>query len=295
MEGLLKRRDLPLPPERLNHVAQERDACATLLGFAGLDLEDGFLDDKEIDELPGRVTFLPGSQDGVPREDPMIEHDAGTFLGWTPATTDTFGVRAYSDGRGKTMHIMNVNRSKIEEALGPDLLYYHVQRKSFVFVQYKRMTQEGQYWRYRVNNGFREQLEKMRELDEACLKAGTDGRFRLLPTPSFVKICRLDNLDIDSASMVSGMCMPRAQVESHIAAQPGAVVFDYDVIKEYFTSTLFAELVAQGYLGSSGPASDHVKAEVERSLNRAGGLVLGALDDRAVTPQRGRRVRGKPD
>ena len=244
-----------------------------------MQLPDGLLEDGEIATIGQRTTFLPEEQDRSPLEDPMIEHDANTFLGWAPTTADKLGVRTYTDGTGKTLQVMNVNRWSIESALGPDLLYYHVQRRSFVLVQYKRMTREGSHWRYRVDDGFHKQLVAMRELDEKCLKAGSDQRFRLLATPSFVKVCRLDNLDIDSLSMVSGMCMPREQVEAHLARQDGASLFDYDNITDYMTSTLFAELVAHGYLGSSGKASDLVKHEISRCLNRTGSLVVGALSD----------------
>ncbi|MBF6352876.1 hypothetical protein IU448_28265 [Nocardia flavorosea] len=161
---------------------------------------------------------------------------------------------------------MNVNRTRIEENLGPDLLYYHVQRRCFVLVQYKRMEKENAVWRYRVDDHFRDQLSKMRDLDSACAKVADRSDFRLTAEPGFVKICKLESFDIDSLSVVSGMCMPRAQVELHIGKfkETGkSAVFSYETVKDYMTSTLFSQLVAYGYVGSSDVGTDIVSREIE--------------------------------
>lgn len=141
------------------------------------------------------------------------------------------------------------------------------------------MIREGSAWRYRVDDHFRSQLASMRALDERCREAGGDSRFRLLATPSFVKICRLENLDIESLSMVSGMCMPRDQVDAHLATRGVAQAFDYDSVLDYMASTLFATPVANGLLGTSGPASDVVTEEIDRALNRRGSVLVGAFSD----------------
>jgi hypothetical protein len=282
LDELFAVRNVDLPEERRVKFAQERDGVASLFnftGFPGLLPDDGLLSDSEAAELSSRDSFLPETQHGIPLEDPMVEHDANTFLGWSPSDSDKLGVRTYTDGAERKLHVMSVNRWAIETRLGPDLIYYHVQRRSFVLVQYKRMVREGSSWRYRVDDHFRNQLKVMRNLDDRCLQAGDDGRFRLLPTPSLVKICRLDNLDIDSLSMVSGMCMPREQVEAHLARPNSPQTFEYGIMRDYMTSTLFALLVANGYLGTSGASSDLVKQEIDIALNRRGSVLVGAFSD----------------
>lgn len=282
LDELFTVRQADLPPERRAKFAQERDGIASLFGFTGfpgLLPEGGLLSDSESAGLPNRDSFLPETQSGVPLEDPMVEHDANTFLGWAPADSDKLGVRAFTDGANRRLQVMSVNRWAIETRLGPDLIYYHVQRRSFVLVQYKRMIREGGKWRYRVDDHFRDQLNVMRDLDDRCRAAGGDGRFRLLPTPSFVKICRLDNLDIDSLSMVSGICMPREQVDGYLVRPDSPGVLDYDIVRDYMTSTLFAQLVANGYVGTSGASSDLVKQEIDSALNRRGAVVVGAFSN----------------
>ena len=282
LDELLAITTVDLPEERRVRFAQERDGIASLFsftGFPGLLPDDGLLNDSEVSELSDRDSFLPETQHGTPLEDPMVEHDANTFLGWSPSGSDKLGVRTYNDGAKRNLKVMSVNRWAIETRLGPDLIYYHVQRRSFVLVQYKRMVREGSTWRYRVNDHFRNQLKVMRDLDDQCRRAGDDGRFRLLSTPSFVKICRLDDLDIDSLSTVSGMCMPREQVEAHLSRPNAPQVFEYGIVRDYMTSTLFALLVANGYLGTSGASSNHVKQEIDNALNRRGSVLVGAFSD----------------
>jgi len=169
LDELFAVRSVDLPEDQRVRFAQERDGVASrfrFTGFPGLLPQDGLLSDSEVGGLPNRDSFLPETQHRMPLEDPMVEHDANTFLGWSPANSDKLGVRTYTDGAKRKLQIMSVNRWPIETRLGPDLIYYHVQRRSFVLVQYKRMIKERNAWRYRVDDHFRNQLCVMRQLDE---------------------------------------------------------------------------------------------------------------------------------
>lgn len=282
LDELLTGRRLDLPPEQEARFAQERDGIASLFsfaGFSGLMPENGLLNESEEASLPDRDSFLPETQGGLPREDPMIEHDANSFLGWSPMDSDTLALRSYTDGADRKLLVMNVNRWSIETRLGPDLIYYHVQRRSFVLVQYKRMVLKDDKWQCPIDSQFRKQLTTMKALDDECQAAGSGDGFRFLDTPSFVKICRLDNLDIDSRAMVSGMCMPREQVELHLAGPDALRTFSYDDVKDYMTSTLFAQLIASGYVGTSGASTELVKQEIDNALNGSGSVTVGAVSD----------------
>ncbi|MEU3455320.1 hypothetical protein ABZ671_17240 [Micromonospora sp. NPDC006766] len=164
-------RDIDLPVPRKVALAEERDSFASLCAFTGApDLlpADGFLTEEEIGSISDRDSLLPSMPGITPREDPMVEHDANTFLGWTRQESDRLAVRKFTDGKGRTLEIMNVNRWPIETRLGTDLIYYHKQRRSFVLVQYKRMVPDGSSWRCRVDDHFRQQLDVMRTLDNKC-------------------------------------------------------------------------------------------------------------------------------
>ncbi|WP_344129478.1 hypothetical protein [Luedemannella flava] len=115
--ALFNNRDIDLPTQRKAALAEERDTLATLCAFTGApDLlpANGFLAEDEIDSIADRESFLPSMPGLPPREDPMVEHDANTFLGWSRQESDRLAVRKFTDGNGRTLEIMNVNRWPIE-------------------------------------------------------------------------------------------------------------------------------------------------------------------------------------
>jgi hypothetical protein len=181
-----------VPAARLDALARERDALASAVAFTGypdLAPDDGFVLEREAD---GSVSLFPhASAASAAREDPMIEHDATAFLGWRLQNSDQLSVRTFTDGR-RTLLVANVNRWPIETVLGPDLIYYHRQRHSYVTVQYKRMTQQSGRWSYRPDEQLRKQLRDMAAVDQACAAVDDQARWRWVPTPSFHKICRLE-------------------------------------------------------------------------------------------------------
>ncbi|TCM41837.1 hypothetical protein EV648_111211 [Kribbella sp. VKM Ac-2568] len=278
---------------RLVSLAQQRDGVATLLDIAGFRPDQAIATDTSwLDD--NRHTFLPSTTTSAALEDPMVEHDRGTFAGWAPEKSDKLGVSSFTNGNGKNLHIMNVNRWSIETALGVDLIYYHVQRRSFALLQYKRMTAEGGEWIYRPDEHFARQQKRMRSVDQACA-AGDHDEFRLNYAPSFFKLCKLESLDVDSLSMIPGMYLTREQADNHLAG-PNArgprngLYFSYENVKSYLTGSLFTDLVAHGLIGTSGGSSRLLREAIAASLNQRGTAVVGILDD-----ERGRRPGWKED
>ncbi|MGK5673349.1 hypothetical protein ACSNOB_10985 [Micromonospora sp. URMC 106] len=290
-------RDIDLPAPRKTALAEERDSIASLCAFTDApDLlpADGFLTEDEIGSISNRDSFLPAGPGITPREDPMVEHDANAFLGWTRQESDRLAVRTFTDGNGRTLQIMNVNRWPTETRIGTDLIYYHQQRRSFVLVQYKRMVPDGSSWRCRVDDHFRQQPDVMRTLDKKCGQGEPGGDYRMVPTPSFVKICQLDTLDVNSTSMISGMCMPREQVEKHLERPDAPKYLDFHTVRDYLTSTLFAQLVALGCVGTSGSATTLVAREIELSLQRGKSVSVGLFTTNSGGVLRGACPAGGP-
>jgi hypothetical protein len=94
-------RDIDLPAPRKEAMAEQRDTLASLCAFTGapgLLPADGFLTEDEIGSVADRDSLLPAMPGIPPREDSMIEHDANTFLGWTPQPSDRLAVRIFNDG-----------------------------------------------------------------------------------------------------------------------------------------------------------------------------------------------------
>ncbi|ANS29903.1 hypothetical protein R1CP_26275 [Rhodococcus opacus] len=265
---------------RLALVAEQQEATTALLAFAQLDPEF-VLVPAERNPDKDRQTFLPAHK-VTPHEDALVEHDVGRFLGWRAESTDVVGIRAFTDGVGRTLQVMNANRTPAESAVGTDLIYYHEQRKSFVLVQYKRMKSETRSWIYRPDAQLHKQLDTMKSVDDCCSTEDSD-EFRLFQTPSFVKICKLESLNLESRSLVPGMYLAREQVEQHIRAGTkgpgGGTYFSFENAPNYLTNTLFTDLVAQGLIGSRGTDTDFIRDQIASSLEQTGSTVVGVLSD----------------
>jgi len=260
-------------------LAQQRDAVGSLFRFAGYD--PAILKDAKRPDS-GQEHYLPPRPARAIIEDRMLEYDASRFLGWSPQEEDALGVQRFSDGRGKTLEVWTVNRERIETDTGVDLIYYHVQRKSLVIVQYKRMAPERSGWGYRPDERLTRQLETMALLDQACREDSEE--YRLIAAPCFVKICKATEYVHDAGDLVAGMYFPRVQLERLLGAQSilgpgGGKRLTFENVPQYMTNTLFTQLVASGYIGSAGTSSDIVRDRVNGSLSAGASVVLGTLDD----------------
>lgn len=228
---------------------QVRDSLVSAMAFTG--------HAPELDE-----------DDVAPLEKDLIARDAREFLGWDAEETGTLGARRFSDGAGRVLKVMDVDRKAIEDTAGPDLIYYHVQRECFVLVQYKRMTKSGDKWVYRADKQLDKQLAAMTVIDQRCLKAEDPAGaapFRIVGTPSFVKICAQKTYAMESRSVAQGMCMPRRHVEWYLTR---GRTLSYEVVKDSLSSSAFAGLVALGLVGSSPAASDVIREELRATLGR---------------------------
>ncbi|MEV0789750.1 hypothetical protein [Kribbella sp. NPDC050459] len=276
-----------LPPERpdLRPLAEQRDAVATLLEIARFTPDAALSTDRSW--LTGnRRTFLPSTHGITPLEDTMIEHDRGRFLGWEPEETDEIGVRSFTNGAGKELRILNVNRWATETALGCDLIYYNVQHHSYALLQYKRMTSESGEMRYRPDAHFDQQIARMRALDSDCM-AQDGSQYRLSPTPSYLKICQLESMQLDKFSVVPGIYLAREQAEIHLndrdaRGDHGGRYFSFKNVQSYMTMSIFTDLLSLGLIGTSGASTEHIREIIDMSLTQRGAAVVGILNDRTM-------------
>ena len=103
--------------------------------------------DETSDDLLGLVP-RPGEQ-------AMIENDARSFSGWTSVSRNVH-INTFTDGN-RRMSITNVNAGRVEARVGVDLVYYHVNTKSFVLVQYKCLPDKDLL----VDQRLRNQLDRL--------------------------------------------------------------------------------------------------------------------------------------
>ncbi|WP_189822665.1 hypothetical protein [Streptomyces finlayi] len=224
-------------------------------------------------------------RDGPSHEDDMISHDAQRFRDWL-GPEDWLHRAAFTafSQDGQRLVIYNANRKAAEKTLGVDLIYFHEARDSFILVQYKRMTREGNSeWKYYPNGdeNLKGQLERMRAIDDECgrlLKDSDD--YRLNSKPSWLKLCHADSILMDAKTLTSGMYLAREYFDQLFtrANSAGQVrAFSRKTVERYLDNTEFTELVAGGWIGSSGYGSAGVKKQLEVSLDGGREIVFAEV------------------
>lgn len=202
---------------------------------------------------------------GLPIEEQHLAHDYSVFVDWVPHNHREAGWRSFTKG-GQRLWVYMSNRRALETQLGMDLIYYHQNHGNFVLLQYKRMLpdhREG--WSYRPNEDIAKQLQRMKAIDDECAKISNDP-LRLVGTPSMVKLCKTELVNNDSTELIKGMYLTRGQF-SHLLdickGPRGGTLLTYGNVPRYLNNTTFTDLLRDGWIGTSGVASDYVKRRIE--------------------------------
>ncbi|WP_432586682.1 hypothetical protein ABVG11_12605 [Streptomyces sp. HD1123-B1] len=272
------------PTARL--LVDERDATLTSVRMTDFDLDELVSWDQphEDDDVPfvARVQ----TRNGPSHEDDLIAYDAQRFRDWL-GPEDWLNRAAwtgFSQGEQRLV-IYNANRKAAEETLGVDLIYYHESRDCFVMVQYKRMSKGSgkSDWRYYPNsdNNLADQLERMRAIDDECDKLRREvDDYRLCSRPSWFKLCQGDSLMPDARSLTPGIYLAREhfdQLHKRFQAPGNARSFSRKTVDRYLDNTEFTDLVAGGWIGTTGFGSQGVQRQLELSLSGSREVVFAAV------------------
>ena len=130
----------------------ERDSVASALQvFGGSAFRKRVLRKAGAPAKGDTAPFLSRLGEVSVREDPQIINDQSVFPRMAVARRDVIGSVVLTDGNGY-LTILNCNRQPLEQTLGVDLIYYSHRFDSFVFVQYKRMSEGKRGAEYRPEN-----------------------------------------------------------------------------------------------------------------------------------------------
>jgi len=291
-----------IPGEAGEQLGMEKDAVGTLFAVAGFDrsfltrwIDRGgnatFLDGLPEEYERPTVTSRPVTSEQVDQrqhywvnEDQLIQFDHQRFSDWLGADASHVGWRKYVNSTGsQRIFVYYANRTPVESTLGIDLLYYHENHGCFVMVQYKKMTFEKGGLGYRPDEGLRKELKLMRKIDELCRATETRQsitEFRLLPTPCFLKLCEPQSLVVSSSEWIKGMYLAREHFESILRAPQskgprGGVRLSYGNVPRYLNATTFTTLVKDGWIGSRGAGTEHIKRIVHKSLTSGRAIMIG--------------------
>jgi hypothetical protein len=295
-------RDEPTPADSpaAKLLIDERDASITSFRMADFDLGelDGWNAPREADDVPFIARLQ--TRNGPSHEDDLIAHDAQRFRDWLGPEQwlERYAWAGFRQGNQRLV-IYNANRKPAEKTLGVDLIYYHEARDSFVLVQYKRMSKKGtSEWRYYPNSdsNLTQQLERMRAIDKECerLQSDTDD-YRLSARPSWFKLCQGDSLMLDARTLAPGMYLAREhfdRIYRKFQAPGNSKSFSRKTVERYLDNTEFTDLVAGGWIGTSGFGSRGVQQQLELSLDGSREVVFAAVSGPSPSkPERMQRRR----
>ena len=123
--------------------------------------------------------------------------------------------------------------------------------------------------------------------------------YRLMPNPTWIKLCHPQGFIPQTADMVPGLYLAREHFEQlrkdpRLKGPQGGVRFGYSTVHSYLDNTLFTRLVDTGFIGTTGTSTDMVHEQVTRSLDGQKALVVATLsgEERPQSKRNSERRRG---
>lgn len=238
----------------------ERDAIGLAAKIAGTDAA-GAMSAISLSSINGSthaIQMLPGAR----IEDRYIDHDRSLLPGLNLA--ESILGTAKLAGPDCELHIYNINREKVENATGADMIYYRPDIGSFVFVQYKMMERlsSGQ-WCYRpTDQNYTESIAKMRRARERLCglifpSPLQESGYRLSDEAFYFKLCENDPGAVKSDALTPGLLyglrywdlLERTGFES---GKYGGQMVRKKEPGRHLTNTIFAEAVRRSWIGTLG-------------------------------------------
>jgi hypothetical protein len=262
-------------------LAFQKETVATALTIAGLDRDE--LGDWNPPLESGQLrSFLDGLPKARFREDQMLLNDFQNFPGFETVRTMQHGAAVFS-ANGVTLTVVMANRHSLEEQTGADLIYRNETYGSFVIVQYKAMENGSGTPKFSLpNTQLAKELARMDELAAQLRRCDPDTRlcgFRLTANPFFLKLCPRVIFDPDSSGLIRGMYIPleywrRLEIDPSIEGKRDGRAVSFDNAGRYFDNTTFAELVAKGWIGTTGTQSEVLEALIRVIVERGRSVTI---------------------
>jgi hypothetical protein len=260
---------------------EERDAVLLCMDLAGLDR-------SRVGSLPLRIGthFLDGAETVGLLEERMVGHDALAALPGWDRDIDPSHAYAFTDASGERLTIMNVGGDRPETKLGVDLIYWRQEPNAFVLVQYKRLLKDGSTWRYWPSSdpNFKKEIDRMHSVLQAIgalpAPAEVHSDFRLMANPFFFKFCPAIQGTRRPEELIKGMYVPLRfwellEADGVLTGPKGGVSITHQSAPRWINNTLFADLVADAWVGTAGGASQFITDLIRSSLGLGKAVIVG--------------------
>lgn len=288
LESQLSQPDIEPASKRFEVLAEERDALGLALKIFDPELSAIVLRSATIGgnfNSASDAPFVTVLQNTEIREDLGIAHDARAFDGWIPSDIPAIGVARF-ERHGKALTVANVNRTRIENVIGVDLLYFQHEFRSFVFVQYKRMSREngGPHLYRPVGESYESEYQRMLEWDRLMRATPTPSdvdSFRLGSDAFFFKLYSNPVGAPMSDRLLQGMYFPLSYWSSllespGVRGPQGGIRITYENAGRYLTNTDFIGLVGNAWVGTSPKSEKKINEVIENSLRAGHSVTLAA-------------------
>ncbi len=251
------------------------NAVGTALMFSGIDVEE-LRSAPPLGESPLAELLVD------PSEASLIDNDLRNFPGMVGVAQREHIVR-FTDRR-HTLDVMNVNATGVEAATGVDLIYYNHDYDCFVLVQYKRMEKREGKRVSGVDARLPDQLIRMVSLDALSSTSSSTvspAAFRLGASATFTKFAYPVVSPGKASDLTAGMYVPSALLkrlydDNALRGPRGGAAITHDNLRRWLGNTQFAELVKEGWVGSSGVSLADIRAFINSSVTAGRIAVVAA-------------------
>ena len=251
--------------------AEQLDGLRMALDIAGFDRATAF-DKIQHPDSPDNLQLASV------QEDQIVINDVRQFLDWPNIPSVVTGAVFEDPNTGRRLVTYLANRLPIEQQTGADVIYYLYELNSFVLVQYKRCRYEHDNLKYRLDSHLFEQIDAMNRLQAlnhnfvaSCLE-----EYRIGPEFCFIKIC--EPRQPLGAKLSLGKYFNLTNFSLAIERGPrGGMLINYQNVERYLTNSLFADLVSQGWVGSSAHLSNEIMEIMENSLDNDRSVLLAGI------------------
>jgi len=223
--------------------------------------------------------FLRKIEDFSLREDMMILYDSKVFDDWEIIEKNQL-VTTFQSG-ARRLSVMYANRLPLEETFGVDLIYIDESNKSFIMIQYKRMTRgEEKSYRPASDSNYEKEVALMEKYTKIPFKRS--GSYRFNSEMFYFKLCR-DTQPGLTRDLIDGMYIPYAYwkflLDSEGTTGPrGGKNLSYSNVQNYFNNSDFTSLIRSGLVGSDAGLYDNIATIVRETIVSGNSVLVSRLE-----------------
>lgn len=220
----------------------------------------------EPDPHPSQFAFEVEDLAGATEND-AITDDAGAFPGWDRSEHTRGGWWEFRSA-GRRLLVKNINVSPQENQTGADLVYVRREPDAFVLVQYKLLaTLSNGRPLFRADGRLEAQVQRMLELENSppgTFAADDLDTYRIGNGFSFAKFVLPSAAQTERpGELVPGYYLPSEFARRVLLAPdsgPNGGAVHYVAETGHLTSDMFARLVRDGWIGSTGDVTAFLRS-----------------------------------